>query len=240
MPRVKPREKFKTFENVFDEFTLANIFKLGKYFDEESLSPLNIGKEANVFSAKAKVGDRDMVAIKIHRLEASDFNNMYYYIKPDPRFVALKKRKREIIFAWAQREYRNLMAAREAGVRSPLPIAFLKNIIVMEFIGDEKPARQLKDAIPEDTGEFFRKIIAYMTRFYRAGFVHGDLSKFNILNHRETPVFIDFSQATPLRNPNSSELLRRDVVNVCSFFSRLGVKCDVEGLVKDIGKKKFK
>ncbi len=234
MPRVKPREKFKTFENVFDEFTLAVIFKLGKYFDEETLSPVNIGKEANVFSAKAKVGDKPKVAIKIHRLEASDFNNMYYYILADPRFTALKKRRREIVFAWAQREYRNLMAAREAGVRAPLPIAFQKNVIVMEFIGNETAAPEVKDAIPEDPNEFFETVIDYMRKYYKAGLVHGDLSKFNILNYQERPVFIDFSQSTPLKNPNSGELLRRDVFNVCDFFRRLGVKCDVETLLKKI------
>ncbi len=230
----KPREKFKTYENVFDRFTLANIFKLGKYFDEETLSPISIGKESNVFSAKARVEGMDKIVVKIHRLEASDFNTMYSYIRNDPRFTGLKKRRREIIFAWAQREFRNMMAAREAGVRAPLPIAFFKNVIVMEFIGDSAPARQVKNAVPEEPKAFFSAVVEHMHRYYKAGFVHGDLSKFNILNHRESPVIIDFSQATPLKSPNSQELLKRDIFNVCDFFSRLGVKCDVEKVLKEI------
>ena len=222
----KSREKFKTYEDVFDRFTLANIFRLGKYFDEETLSPVSIGKESNVFSAAARVGEKEKVIVKIHRLETSDFNSMYFYIRNDPRFIGLKKRRREITFAWAQREYRNLMTARQAEVRAPMPIAFLKNIIVMEFIGDKTPAPQVKDAIPENPKDFYGKVSEYMKRFYKAGFVHGDLSKFNILNYKESPVLIDFSQSTPLKSPVAAELLGRDAVNVSDFFARLGVKTD--------------
>lgn len=232
MPKIT-REKFRTFENVFDQFTLRNIFKLSSqnHFEEDSLSPVSIGKEANIFSAIK--GDKKVI-IKIHRLETSDFNNMYYYIRNDPRFAALKKRRREIIFAWAQREYRNLLAAREVNVRAPLPITFMKNIIVMEFIGDKDVAPKLKDKIPENPEKFFDDIINNIKKFYKKGFVHGDLSKFNILNYREKPVFIDFSQATLPKNPNFNELLERDVKNTADFFRKLGMKISDEKVLKQI------
>lgn len=227
MPK-KAREKFKTYEDVFDQFTLQNIFKLGRYFDEETLSPVSIGKESNVFSATARVGNKERIIVKIHRLETSDFNNIYYYIRNDPRFTSLKKRRREVIFAWAQREYRNLLAARQAEVKAPMPIAFLKNIIIMELIGDKEAAPQVKDSVPENPTAFFKGVVENIKRYYKAGFVHGDLSKFNILNHKEIPVLIDFSQATPLKSPVAAELLRRDAVNVADFFRRRGVKTDAE------------
>ncbi len=236
MPRTGSREKFKTFQDVFDHYTLNNLFKLEKYFDGETLSPISIGKESNIFSAKARVGDKEKLVIKIHRLETSDFNNMYYYIRNDPRFTAIKKRRREVIFIWAQREFRNLMTARKAETRAPSPIAFLKNIILMEFIGNKEPSPQIKDAIPKDPDKFYGQVIEQMRRFYKAGFVHGDLSKFNILNNRESPVLIDFSHGTPLKNPIAEELLTRDVKNVCSFFSKIGVKVDIEKATKQIKK----
>ncbi|MCH7754978.1 hypothetical protein IH970_07625 [candidate division KSB1 bacterium] len=125
----KFRERFKTEENVFDQFTIRNLFVLSSkdFFEDGSLSPLSIGKEANVFTADR---GKEKVIIKIYRLETSDFKKMYDYIKVDPRYENLAKKHRAIIFAWSQREYRNLMAAREAMVRAPLPITFMKNILV--------------------------------------------------------------------------------------------------------------
>lgn len=234
MPKIT-REKFRTFQDVFDRFTIRNIFKLvsQNHFDEDTLSPVSIGKEANIFSA---IKGNSKVILKIHRLETSDFNRMYYYIKDDPRFAHVSKKRREIIFAWSQREYRNLLAAREAGLRIPLPITFLKNIIVMEFIGNESPAPMLKDRNPENPEKFFKDVVENIKKYYRKGYVHGDLSKFNILNHNNKPVLIDFSHGTPKRNPNFEELLERDVKNTSDYFRKRGMKIKDENVLKQIRK----
>ncbi len=231
----KFRERFRTEENVFDQFTIRNIFVLSSkdFFEDGTLSPVSIGKEANIFSAQR---GEDKVIIKIYRLETADFKKMYDYIKPDPRYVNLAKKHRDVVFAWAQREYRNLLAARPAMVRAPLPMAFMKNILVMSMVGDGEPAQKMKDAIPEKPREFLDAIMENIRRFYKAGYVHGDLSKFNILNYNEQPVLIDFSQASPLRAPHAEAMLKRDVHNVCEFFRKLDVKCDEEKLLKRIKK----
>ncbi len=230
----KFRERFKTLNDVFDQFTIRNLFVLGRkdHFVEGTLSPLSIGKEANVFTAASKEGGR--VVVKIYRLETADFNRMYDYIGADPRYAGLKKRQREVIFAWCQREYRNLMACREAGVRAPLPLAFLKNILVMTQVGDEQPAQKVKDDIPKHPQKFFAETIEQIKKLYRYGFVHSDLSKFNILNFEQRPVLIDFSQMIPTNAPNAYEYLKRDVENVADFFRRLGVKIDNEKVFREI------
>ena len=231
----KFRERFKTAEDVFDRFTLRNLFVLGsrKFLEEDTLSPVCIGKEANVFSA---MRGTEKVAVKIYRLETSDYKKMFDHIRADPRYENLAKKRREIIFSWAQREYRNLLAARKALISAPLPLTFMKNILIMRFIGDETAAPMLKDSIPENPEEFLKLITENMRKFYKSGYVHGDLSKFNILNSGENPVLIDFSQATLLRAPNSEEMLKRDVRNVCNFFTRLGVNAD-EGKICEYIKK---
>ena len=96
------REKYKTRNNVFDAFTERNIFELASkgLFDEDTMSPIKIGKEANVFSV-TKDGEKRVV--KIYRLETCDFNRMYEYLAVDPRFSGLKHRKRQIIFNWCKR-----------------------------------------------------------------------------------------------------------------------------------------
>ena len=47
----KSKEKFKVYKNVFDEFTRRTLFELESkgHFLEESLIPISVGKESNVF-----------------------------------------------------------------------------------------------------------------------------------------------------------------------------------------------
>ncbi|MBI5389161.1 serine protein kinase RIO [Candidatus Woesearchaeota archaeon] len=229
---TKSPEKFKTYGNVFDEFTKRNLFKLSSqgHFDRLE-SPISIGKEANIFSALKKDGSR--VIVKIYRLETCDFNRMYDYIKADPRFTGIKRKRRDVIFTWAQREYRNLMKAREV-IRVPTPITQVYNILVLEFIGDENAAPKLKDAIPENPQVFFNEVVDAMRKLYKKGLVHGDLSAFNILNHNETAVFIDFSQTMPADTFNAQEYLVRDIKNVCTFFRKQGLRPDEEEIKKKI------
>ncbi|NIW52844.1 MAG: serine protein kinase RIO, partial [Candidatus Korarchaeota archaeon] len=40
-----------------------------------------------------------------------------------------------LIYAWAQKEFKNLQRAMDAGVRVPEPIAISKNVLIMSFIG---------------------------------------------------------------------------------------------------------
>lgn len=238
MPRMgtKHREEFKTLGNVFDLFTEKNIFKLiSQGYIDGLHSPLSIGKESNVFTAKK---DGEIRIVKIYRLQTCDFNRMYDNIKADPRYSGISSKRRDVIFAWAHREYRNLLKAREAEVRVPTPYASLQNILVMEFIGDEKAARKLKDSPPDDPEAFFKDLIEQVRRLYKAGLVHGDLSGFNILSHHEKPVLIDMSQTTQLDDPNAERFLERDVHNICKLFEKFGVKTDEEKVLKQIKKVK--
>ena len=228
-------ERFKTMHDVFDEFTNRNIYKLISEGHFAGLvGPVSTGKEANVFLARKE--DKTKVIVKIHRLETSDFNRMYDYLKYDPRYATVKKKRREIIFAWAQREYRNLLIARESGVRAPTPLTLKSNIVVMEYIGDKEPAPKLKDSIPMDLEEFSSEVVNFMKKLYKGGYIHGDLSAFNILNWNQKPVFIDFSGCTPLRASDAEDLLVRDVKNVIDFFNKKGLELDKEKVLKKIRK----
>lgn len=214
----KSLEKFKIYKNVFDNFTLRTLFKLSSegHFDD-LLSPIMIGKESNVFLA-SKDSD-EVVIVKIYRLHSCNFNKMYSYIKSDPRFQQLKNQKRQVIFKWVQREYRNLLLAREK-INVPQPIAFMNNVIVMESIGENSPAPQLKDATPKNIKLFSEKILDSIEQLTKLGLVHGDLSEFNILNHKELPYLIDFSQSTSTKDPNALEYLERDLKNIVRFFKK--------------------
>jgi len=230
---ISRREKFKTYKNVFDEFTLRNLFKLSSqgYFDVLE-SPISKGKESNVFSALTK--DKKRVILKIYRLETCDFNRMYDYLRSDPRYMQIKKQRRKVIFAWAQREFRNLKKISDIGVRVPKALTFLNNILVMEFIGRNYAAPKVKDSIPGDLKRFSDKTITYMKKLYKNGIVHADLSEFNILNHNQRPVFIDLSQATVKDHSQFNEFLERDIRNICKFFRKKGLDISEEYITKKV------
>jgi len=233
------REAFKTYGNVFDNFTNNNIRKFSSqgYF-EELKSTLSPGKEANVFTAEKKDGSE--VVVKIYRLENCNFNKMLEYISQDPRYAYLKGSKRRIIFAWTQREYRNLMKAREV-IRVPNVYNFKNNIIIMECIKDgDHVSLQLKDVELENPQEVFDEIVQMMKRLFKIGLIHGDLSDFNILMQNGRPVFIDFSQGSSIEAYNAKDLLMRDIKNICNFFSRKGLDIDEKVIFKEITGKVFK
>ena len=224
------KEKFKTYGNVFDEFIKRRLFKLESEGHFERLEgPVQIGKEANVFSALTKDGKR---IVKIYRLETCDFKRMYDYIKHDSRYIDMRRTRRNIIFSWTQREFRNLMIARDAGINVPTPYTFKDNIIVMEYIGKGAPAPQLKDSYPDDPDGFFQAVVGFMKKLWKAGLVHADLSQFNILNDSGKPVLIDFSQSTTTDSMAAKEYLERDIRNICNFFKKKGLEKDPSEIQK--------
>jgi RIO kinase 1 len=231
---TKGKEKFKTYGDVFDMFTINTLvyFMSNRYFLEGTLSTMKIGKEANIFSAKKEDGKK--ICIKIYRLETANFNKMFEYIHSDPRFLGLLNSKRKIIFAWVQREYRNLNIAEKAEVTAPRVIKSLNNVLLMDFIGKDDPAPMLKDAPPKDKEKFFDEIIENMRKLYKAGFVHGDLSPYNILNYRNKPYFIDLSHTTSNKNPIFTRLLDRDITNMANYFQKQKVIISEEDILKRI------
>ncbi len=232
----KSKEVWKIYENVFDRFTIRTLFHLaGQGMFDGLKSPIAIGKESNVFTAEK--GD-DLVIVKIYRLESCDFNRMLEYISTDPRFLELKGRKRQIIFAWTQREYRNLMLARTAGVRCPKPHQFENNVLVMDMIGEKKPAPRLSKTAPKKPKQFYEELIdQYKKLITKAKICHGDLSEYNLLNDNEKPAFIDFSHGTPMKSVLGKQLYKRDCQNISRYFSKIWKNITVEKVMNDIGVK---
>ncbi len=236
----KQREAWKVYNNVFDQFTFRTLEKLrSKGLFDELKSTVALGKEANVFTA---LRGEETVCLKIYRLQACDFNRMYEYIRLDPRFSRLQHQRRKVIFGWTQREYRNLLKAREGGIRSPTVYGYSDHVLLMEFIGDPVTSRAaplLKELIPHDPEKFFAKVVENMRLLWKNKLVHGDLSHYNILNYDEEPVFIDFSHATTEEVQNYRELWIRDCATIARFFAKLGVKTDAASLYTKITGKKL-
>ncbi|QSG07949.1 serine/threonine-protein kinase Rio1 [Halapricum desulfuricans] len=224
--RIKDSERFKLEESVFDEATYAAIYKLVQdgYIDAFG-GPISTGKEANVYTAKS--GDRT-VAVKVYRINASDFKDMRGYLDGDPRFEGIGQNKRKVVMAWVRKEFANLQRAKQAGVRVPDPIAVERNVLVMEYIAtDGDRAKRLNEVHVENPETAYDVVAEYMRRLYDAGLVHGDLSEYNIVFQEGQLVVIDLGQAVTKHHPNAEEFLQRDCENVAAFFARQGM--DVTG-----------
>ncbi|MBD3230030.1 MAG: serine protein kinase RIO [Candidatus Lokiarchaeota archaeon] len=223
--REKRSEDQSTAESVFDLNVRKIIFKLmQKGIIDQIYGAISTGKEANVY--RATDSDGNDLAIKIYRITNAETKFMWKYITGDPRFSDVRKKPRNIVFAWAKKEFKNLNRAKEANVKVPNPIYQVKNLLVMEFIGENTiPAPKLKDVEIQNPNKIFNIIIEYINRLYNeANLVHGDLSEFNILMDNDEPVIIDISQAITLEHPNSLRYLLRDIKNICWYFSKLNLE----------------
>ena len=224
--RLKDADQFKVEQSVFDDATFAAIYKLVQdgYIDAFG-GPISTGKEANVYEALG-ADDRD-VAVKIYRINASNFQQMREYLEGDPRFEGIGSDKKKIVLAWTKKEFANLRRARKAGVRVPEPIAVERNVLVMELVGlVEERARRLAEVTVENPEPAFEVVREYMRRLYGAGLVHGDLSEYNLIIHDGELVVIDLGQAVTVHHPNADDFLERDCRNVASFFGRQGLEVD--------------
>jgi RIO kinase 1 len=215
-----------TLEEVFDQSTRMVLYHfLSSGILDEVHGVVSAGKEARVYWGKNREGKE--LAVKIYLTSSAEFlKGMRRYIEGDSRFKNVRHDTRSLIFAWAQKEFRNLQQATRAKVRVPKPIAVERNVLVMEFIGkDGVSAPSMKEQPPDDPEKVYGLLLAYLGRLYRkAELVHGDLSEYNIMMWEGKPVIFDVSQAVPKSHPMAEFLLRRDLENMSKFFSRLGVK----------------
>lgn len=224
----------KTVSGVFDEKTRLSLYRLLNKNQIQIHSLIKEGKESVVFSGQGK--DGDWVAIKVYRTEAMDFRSISKYLLGDPRLGKIQRKRRNFIYAWCKREHSNLKKAFEEDVKCPEPITYSDNILIMSFIGkNNSPSPRLIDIDLDKPQKIYKKIIKNMRKLAQSRLIHGDLSAYNILLHNEEPVLIDFSHGTTPKNPIAPELLKRDVKNINSFFTKIGIRViDSEKLYRDL------
>jgi RIO kinase 1 len=223
--KEKRSEEYEALEEVFDRSTLMVIYDfLNKGTINEIHGVVKAGKESRVYWGKDEQGNE--LAIKIYLTLSAEFRKgMLKYIENDPRFKGLRHDTRSLIFAWAQKEFKNLEQATAAKVRVPKPIAVKNNVLIMEFIGKNgESAPSMKEQVPKNPEKTYETLLTQLRRLYiKAELVHGDVSEYNVMIWKSRPVLFDISQAVPLSHPLASFLLQRDLINVNRFFSGLGV-----------------
>ncbi len=232
----KDSDQRKVLEEVFDQATLLAIEELVARKDLGELhGVVNAGKEARVYYGEDRGGKP--VAVKIYLISASDFRKRIAYIAGDRRFGRLPSGSRDTIYLWTRKEFKNLQVADRAGVRVPRPLAFHKNILVMEYIGNPpEPARTFAESeVDEDDCAWTFRAIRRLWK--EAGLVHADFSEFNVFKSGGERVLFDMGSAVVASHPQSEDFLRRDVANMVRFFRKRGIATkDADSWIREISK----
>jgi len=226
---MKYREIWKTYSKVFDITTLNVLEELKEdKFISDDLSIISEGKEAIVFRSGNK-------AIKIYKVLNISYKGQLKYLEADPRIRSFPRSQVGIIYTWVKKEFMNLRRMFRSLVSVPAPYVYKKNVLVMEFIGDEKPAPVLHDIINEieDREKVFYDIVEEYKKIYnKAKLVHGDFSDYNLLYYKNKIYVIDVSQAIPSYSPAAFTYLEKDLENIQSIVNKMKVKVDKVELMR--------
>ncbi|XP_057792440.1 uncharacterized protein LOC131009203 [Salvia miltiorrhiza] len=217
-----------TVEQAIDPRTRMVLFKmLNRGIFNDINGCISTGKEANVYHATKSDGQE--LAIKVYKTSVLVFKDRDRYVQGDYRFRHgyCKHNPRKMVKTWAEKEMRNLMRLKAAGIRCPAPLLLRLHVLVMEFIGKAGwAAPRLKDADLSDDKLrecYVEMIMAMRTLYQKCKLVHGDLSEYNILYFEGHLYIIDVSQSVDLDHPHALDFLREDCIHVSDFFKKHGV-----------------
>lgn len=228
----------KIFDKVFDNQSILILHDLAKKgFFKTVEFVISTGKEAHVFRAVDVSGN--FRAVKIYKIETSSFRNLAKYIDGDYRFKDVKHTKKEIVFAWAKKEFKNLNLCFEARVNTPKPLAVKNNVLVMDFIGENgvasKTLKEVDEHDKQTLQEYYKQTVDFLARLlYLKELVHADLSEYNILVKGGKLVFIDIGQGVLTTHPHAEEFFNRDVKNMVEYFTRQGLEKNFEDTISAI------
>jgi RIO kinase 1 len=77
---------------------------------------------------------------------------------------------------------------------------------------------------PQEARPLFERVLKNVDLLLGDGWVHGDLSAYNILYWKGQIALIDFPQVVPARdNRNAYAIFERDLTHLCGYFAAQGL-----------------
>lgn len=181
-------------------------------------SIVNVGKESDIY--KCKQGDKEVV-MKLHRegyTQFRDVNRQRAYTS-DKHHLSWMYTARKA----AERE-NEVINALHPGVSVPKPLDHNRHALVMElFEGLELSRSEVDKPKP-----VFDAVVNELSRTWSLGFVHADMSEYNVLVSETDLRIIDWPQAVETDHPHADELLERDMGNLVSYFTRKYPEIELE------------
>jgi len=202
-------EGFKlTFEG-YDALALRTFVERGTI--EGFGAPLGVGKESDVY----EVQSYKPLALKYHREGYTNFRE----VMKEREYTADRDHVSWLYTARkaAEREY-DALETLYPDVSVPQPIDTNRHAIVMEKVDGVELSRTGLE--PGQVVPVLELVLDEMQTGYAEGFVHADMSEYNVFVTTQGVVVFDWPQAVPTDHENSEELLTRDVDNIVSYFQR--------------------
>lgn len=222
---------------------------------DTELGILKTGKEADAFLLERAVPGSDltgesvvMVAKRYRTNEHRDFHRAAAYTEGrsvkrsrDQRAIKRKSTWGRLVATgeWAVSEWDALKRCWELGLPVPYPVQIDGTEILMEWITgpDGETAPRLAQTRPEPDllASYFDQLRDALATMVQHGFVHGDLSAYNLLAAGDRLVVIDLPQVVDLvGNAAGMDFLLRDCANVCGWFRSRGLAVDEHELFGEL------
>ena len=193
----------------YDALALRTFSKRGTV--EGVGAPLGVGKESDVL----EVQSYKPMALKFHREGYTNFREVMRErdYTSDNQHVSWLYTARKA----SEREYEALETLFP-GVSVPRPIDQNRHAIVMAKLeGVELDRAKLAD---DQVVGVLDLILREVAAAYETGYVHADMSEYNVAVSESGVTIFDWPQAVPTDHENARELLDRDIDNLLSYFNR--------------------
>ena len=224
--------------------SLAFFYEQGWISDV--LRKVKVGKEASVYLCRAGGQvQAPLVAAKVYRPRMlRNLKNDQLYRegravidedgKPVLDLGMLKAQRKRSVYgeqirgqSWIAHEFAALQSLSEAGGDVPIPYAVAPRAVLMGYLGDELLAAPTLNTVTLASDELrplFERVLKNVDLLLKDGWVHGDLSAYNILYWQGRIALIDFPQVVPARdNRNAYTFFERDLTRLCAYFISQGL-----------------
>lgn len=174
-------------------------------------SPLGVGKESDVYEVKSY----KPLALKYHREGYTNFREVHKErdYTADNEHVSWMYTARKA----AEREH-DILESLYPDVSVPRPIGQNRHAIVMEKMdGVELSQTKLED---QQVRGVLDLLLTELARAYELGYVHADMSEYNVFVSEEGVKIFDWPQAVPTDHENATTFLKRDLHNLVGYFRR--------------------
>ncbi|QFU81409.1 serine/threonine-protein kinase RIO2 [Natronorubrum aibiense] len=174
-------------------------------------SPLGVGKESDVYEVRSY----KPFALKYHREGYTNFREVHKErdYTSDNEHVSWMYTARKA----AEREY-DILETLYPDVSVPRPIDQNRHAIVMEKMdGVELSRTRLTN---DQVLGVLDLLVDEVALAYANGYVHADMSEYNVFVNEAGVKIFDWPQAIPTDHENATEFLRRDLTNILGYFRR--------------------
>ncbi|SDM06063.1 RIO kinase 2 [Halogranum gelatinilyticum] len=174
-------------------------------------APLGVGKESDVY----EVQSFKPMALKFHREGYTNFRSVDRErdYTSDKQHVSWLYTARKA----AEREYEALETLYP-DVSVPRPVDHNRHAIIMEKLDGVELGRAKLES--EQVVGVLDLVLREMATAYEAGYVHADMSEYNVAISENGVTVFDWPQSVPTDHDNADELLERDVKNIVGYFGR--------------------